>query len=115
MHLQIARGRLLDILDPIESLFGLFLDLPEEFKDKGDIRAILVEVETVKPLVYAACLLGFSRYPVDPNGAVDVARQVLPVQLDLDANQTVVTNPFRQSFRKAVVEAMLEIGVRYGV
>jgi hypothetical protein len=115
VRLQVSRRRLFDVLNAIESLFSLLFHLPEEFQDEADIRTILVEVEAVEPFVYAAFLLSLGRYPIDSYSAVNVARQILAVQLDLDANETVVLNPLRQRFRKAVVEAVLEVGVGYGV
>ena len=74
------------------------LDLLQEVEHVLDVRALLVEVERVVPLRAAALGLRLRRDLLDRQDAVDVPRQVVAVELDLQVRQAVRRRSTRPAF-----------------
>ena len=107
--LEVARRGLLDVEDAREALGRPRADLPQEVEDVTDVRAPLVEIQAVLPILDAPARLGLRGDPVDAERALDVPAEVLAAQLDLDAHQAVVADPLRERLGEAIADGLLHV------
>ena len=109
--LQVAGRRLLDVEDAVEPRGGLFFEPLEVLEQPLHVGAVLVEVETVEPLLDPARLFGLGCDAVDRHGPVQVPPEIAAVELDLDAGHSVVADPRRQGLGQTVVEPLDDVAL----
>ena len=110
IRFEIARGRLLYVLNTAER-FGRFrLQLSQEVHQVADSRTLLVEIERIDVIGDFALAFRWRRSLMHADDAVQVPFVVVAIEFDLDVSDAVEADPLRQSLRKAVINAVFDVG-----
>ena len=109
---KVAGRGLLDVGHAFEGAAASFLYLCQEVQEVAHVAALFVEIEGVCPVGNGAFVLCPGGDGVDVADAVHVPVEVVAVEFDFEVGETVRADPFRQGLGQAVVQAMIDVGVR---
>src|SRR5262249_7238624 len=109
VRLEIPRRRLLDIENPPEARGRTGADPAETLEHVLNVWTALVEIQAIRKIGDTPLGLHGRGDPIDCQRPFDVPRQIVALQLDLDAHETVAPNPFGQCLGQAVANRMLDV------